>query len=73
MPSVGAAGLLEPEEAHCRGAPNPSRPYSKNAPVSSVRIRRSGMTQAGLVLEEKKTELVVSFLTHHLVLEGMLA
>jgi len=31
------------------------------------------MTLTGLVQEEKKTELVVSFLTHHLVLEGMLA
>ena len=41
MPSVGAAGLLGPEDAHYRGAPSPSRPYSKNAPVPSVRIWRS--------------------------------
>ena len=30
------------EDAHCRGAPNPSRPYSKNVPVPAVRIWRSG-------------------------------
>jgi len=29
------------EDAHCRGAPNPSRPYSKNVPVPAVRIWRS--------------------------------
>ena len=41
VPSVGAAGLLGPEDAHCRGAPNPSRSYSKNALVPAVRIWRS--------------------------------
>ena len=33
--------MMGPEDAHYRGAPNPSRPYSKNVSVSSVRIWRS--------------------------------
>ena len=41
MISVGAAGLLGPEDVHCRGVPNPSCPYSKNASVPTVRIWRS--------------------------------
>ena len=41
VPSVGAAGLLGSEDAHCRGGPNPSRPYSKNASIPTVRIWRS--------------------------------
>ena len=35
---------MGPENAHCRGAPNTSRPYSKNAPVPAVRIWRSVTT-----------------------------
>jgi hypothetical protein len=47
VPSVGAAGLLGPEDAHYRGAPNPSRPYSKNVPFLMWEFGIVAATQAG--------------------------